>query len=216
MNRQIIKLVTIILGGFILVTTYQNCAPNGFSGVPISEQEWTGSSIQLPEPIEKKLYPSFQLMSGNQIYQSYLQLTQVPENNTTRAEFQRRRSSFSDQGDPSSINSPYLLAQLSLAGEVCAQLTAREAALAANQRRFYQTVNFNQGLVALSNEAIQNVVRQLFQELAKTEAPRDLIQDYLDMKAVFLDGTQDSTNLLRQYLTATCSTVLGSVANSQL
>ncbi|MCX7675274.1 MAG: hypothetical protein N2Z70_05525 [Bdellovibrionaceae bacterium] len=71
-------------------------------------------------------------------------------------------------------------------------------------------------MVALSNEAIQNVVRQLFQELAKTEAPRDLIQDYLDMKAVFLDGTQDSTNLLRQYLTATCSTVLGSVANSQL
>lgn len=211
-------ILALVLSIMVTITIFQNCAPQGFSVDTASMGPgplMDGGDTQDPI-VPKPSYPRFNLMSANQVYQSYLNLTGVLESDNIRAEFQRRKSSFSDQGSLLSINSPYAFAQLSIAGEVCSELVTREAGQNSAQRRFFSGVDFTRPIANLDNVSYRSVLQNLSQNFLKSSPSEEFLNSMLEFKVTFTQGSTDSSTQLRLLLTATCAILLGNIENAQL
>ncbi|MCS6838385.1 MAG: hypothetical protein NZ480_06015 [Bdellovibrionaceae bacterium] len=201
---------------FTLIFWYQNCSQPGFY-LDLNQKSLAGF-FGLSDPLnEKPSYPHFNLMSANQVYQSFLNLAEVPnESIDIRNEFNLRRSSFSDQGDVYSINAPYLLASTSLAGTVCRDLVNREAQNVADGRRYFVGVNFTTGVGALSDTVYLDVANRLAESFWKMSLSNDQRASLIEFKSTFLEGVTDSNVQTVNLLTATCAAILGSFNVSTL
>jgi len=84
------------------------------------------------------------LMISDQTFQSMLNVTGQAgaQTNTQVTEFNLRTSSLSDTDSLSMVNAPLMVAATSLAGEVCNGLVAKEKAMAAASRLFFNGVDF--------------------------------------------------------------------------
>lgn len=205
-------LLPILLSFTTLLLMNQNCAQSGFSamdGSMVSDQSSSlGSSIA-----QERSNPSFNLMSANQVYQTFLSLTgQEVETDRQRDEFNSRRGSFSDQGEVQAINAPYLLAATSLAGTSCAELIAREVRAPANERVYFQGINFLGGVTSIPDAEFVNSSQRLASNFWKTSLDNSEIQTLLQFKYEFTQGVpvDNAAENLRLWL-GVCSALLSNV-----
>jgi hypothetical protein len=134
------KSISIVVAGLCGLSTLSfNCAPSLFQSATYS----SSGSMSLFSTFSKVNTP-VSLMSGEQIYQSMLNVTgQTQGATTTQAdEYQSRINAFPTADSLSNMSSPMMLAASSLAGEVCNGLVAKEKALGASSRRFFQAIDF--------------------------------------------------------------------------
>lgn len=203
MNRLILPLtsqflfltsVWIALGLALTFGLYQNCAQPGFQYEP-------GSQSLLSEVPPAPKFPQFNLMSANQVQASFYQIMgNIQPNNDTLIEFERRRSSFSDEGRLEAINSPYLLSSLSFAGSVCQQVWNDS-----NRRgQIFPAVTPD------SFERYWQGVQELYLKLTKQPVPETLRPEFMNFYMRFSANQQ---NLL---WVSTCAAILGSLANVTL
>lgn len=195
----IVSLVTVLL----MVT--QNCAQPSFM---ISE----GGQLDLSSSQANVDNPHFNLMSSNQIHQTFLSLTgQDIDSNVVRDEFNRRRTSFSDQGEVKAINSPYLLSLTSLAGVSCNSILVKERALAENAKRFYKGINLNGMSALISDKAFLDSANEFSQTFWRENLSESETSELLDFKKQFLGDVQDSVAQTGHLLNGLCSVMLANI-----
>lgn len=135
------KRISMVLAGMIGLSTLSfNCAPSLFQSASYS----SGSRLGTFSTFGKVNTP-VSLLTGEQIFQSMANVTgqSLAITNNQRNEYNSRFNSFSATDSMGNFNSPMLLAATSLAGEMCNGLVAKEKALAATARRYFQNINFN-------------------------------------------------------------------------
>jgi hypothetical protein len=203
---------TIVLSLFGLLTLNQNCAQSGYQSTTLEEPN-TGTPIKGEEPlIAKPSYPRFNLMSANQVYQTFLSLTeQNVDTNTQRTEFNLRRSSFSDQGEVQSVNSPYLLAATSLAGTICNDLVQRERTLSSENRHYFKGINFTQNTASVNDEIFETLVKNLAKKFWKKDLNQKELQALMEYKRTFSEGVTDNTTQTLNLVISTCSALLSNI-----
>lgn len=204
-NKIIVITLLISISGLLLLN--QNCAQPSF----MLSGDWSQSSESLL--LEKQNFPNFNLLSANQVYQTFLTLTdQTEDTNNQRAEFALRRGSFSDQGEVQAINAPYLLAASSLAGTSCNELVTAERNRPEAERRIFKGINFNQGTASISDASFQALSRAMSQKFWNMDLDQAEVTILLDYKNTFLDqGSPDNATQTQNLLISTCSAILSNV-----
>lgn len=185
--------VASVFGLVLVYSFFQNCAQTGF--------ELSSLNLSLfSEPSPSAHYGPFNLMSANQIQVSFIQIMGLssPSNDQIN-EFNRRRSLFTDLSTPQSINGPYLLSSLSLAGSVCQQAWNDPD----RRGQFF------------SNSVPQfpeywDHVKRLYEKLVKEPIPENLKASFETFYAEF------PPNNPQALWVATCAVILGSFKNTTL
>ena len=134
------KRISIVVAGLCGLSTLSfNCAPSLFQSATYS----SSGSFNLFSTFTKVNTP-VSLMTGEQIYESMLNVTGQSQAATTTQvdEYKSRINAFSPIDNLANMSSPMMLAASSLAGEVCNGLVTKEKGLAASSRRFFQGIDF--------------------------------------------------------------------------
>lgn len=140
MSRKWKRIAIAVAGLCGLSTLSFNCAPSLFQSATFS----SSGSTSLFSTFSKVDTP-VSLMTGEQIYQSMLNVTGQTQaaTATQEEEYKSRINAFSQIDNLANMSSPMMLAASSLAGEVCSGLVAKEKALGASARRFFQAIDFS-------------------------------------------------------------------------
>ncbi|MCS6838128.1 MAG: hypothetical protein NZ480_04710 [Bdellovibrionaceae bacterium] len=188
---------------------YQNCAQPSFQ--LINNDYYSMNHTLTPEDTsfhQELPRVQLQLMSANQVFQSKLALTNLTPSPDLLGEFNIRASSFSDQGNIHSINSPYLLSNLSLSATFCQVLYDRE--VRTNTYNFFFRANNNRTINQLTNQEYLNFAGRLssaFRYQSLTPAEQELLLTY---KREFLDPNMpDSARQHDLLIISTCALLLG-------
>lgn len=212
------KVYTFVIIFFVMpiaLIQFQNCAQPGFmiteSMLHVESQSSLDEST--PDLTQIKIqYPQFNLMSGNQVYQTFLTLTgQVQETQNQREEFNQRKASFSDQGEVQAINAPYLLAAASLAGTSCNELVQREGNQSAQERSIFKGINFSMGVSQISDQVYLESANRLalgFWNMNLDQGEREALVQF---KNNFTVGSQDNATETNKLLVSTCSAILSNI-----
>jgi hypothetical protein len=203
--KKKIYLLPILSSILVLLLFYQNCAQTGF---PVNEE--TNQSL-LEEPL-KQQFPEFNLMSANQIYQTFLGLTgQSQDTPNQRAEFNQRKSSFSDQGEVQAINAPYLLAAVSLAGTSCEVLVQRERNLADADRSIFSGINFGTGVSMVTDGTYIQAMNKMARSFWNMSLDQNEISALVEYKRSYTEGVTDGANQTINLMISSCSALLGNI-----
>jgi hypothetical protein len=141
-----VGLLTIIFGGLSLYSF--NCAPPSFQIADEGNMSLSSNGFFISgsnsSAVDAAIIAPQSLLTSVQIYESMLNLTDQKGTvtNAQLQEFDRRSGSFSVEPSIEKLNAPMMIAMTSFAGEVCNGLVAREQGLMANQRKYFQSVNF--------------------------------------------------------------------------
>lgn len=157
----------------------------------------------------------YALLNAEQALSSMLNVTEQPQASTgVRNEFNIRNSAFSVNSYLSSMNAPMLLSATSLAGEVCNSLIARERPLAANQRLFFQSVNFNAGPAQITAADYASVVSVFSQKVwgraIASEEADFFNQYYTDFMATLTTAERTQTAKTSAFYLSVCAATLSS------
>ena len=207
MNRRKLTSLIVIAGGMALTSTLMfNCAPSLF-------QANSGGSLNLASSLPPEVDASrspIALMSVNELFHSMANVTaqtnQVPDD--MRAEFGTRAGALADNPFVTSVNPPLQLAATALAGEACNGVIAREAASAADARRFFRGINFAAGPAEQSAEAIQDAVIAMAQAFWGRGPTADEVAQLRQFAADLPEGA--SAAQTRAVVLGTCTAMLAS------
>jgi hypothetical protein len=142
----------------------QGCGQFKSPGV-VDQSSQSSSAVAggLPKDFEAK--PNTLTVSmtySRQTLASMISCTGVKTSDATiDAEFARRKGSMSEYGYATQVTGPMLMAGTAVAGEVCNKLVANEAALAADQRRIFNRVDFTRGPASIASTDLRDVTRRL-------------------------------------------------------
>jgi len=212
---KVISFVVIFFIAPLALIQFQNCAQPGFYISESSVNLESQSSVEEPTSIPTQVkiqYPQFNLMSGNQVYQTFLTLTgQVGETSNQRDEFNQRKSSFSDQGEVQAINAPYLLAATSLAGTSCNELVQKERNQLDQERSIFKGINFTLGVSQISDQVYLEIANRLalgFWNMNLDQSEREAL---IQFKNAFTQGLPDNATETDKLLVSTCSAILSNI-----
>lgn len=129
-------------------------------------------------------------------------------------EWERRQSSFSEYGYATDVTAPMLMAIAAVSGEVCNDLLNIETALAADNRRIFNSINFSAGPSALSSAQVADATRRLARSCwARDEVPAELtiIQEEVNaaMAGVNVNDAQQTRNLALMMCTGILASLSG-------
>lgn len=212
MYRKYIKTFFIILPVMLLAAIgFSNCAPNGGF-------DSTSSSSTIPDHANDPLTPDtvslpYALLSAEQVKHSMLQVTGVNNCANLETEYKRRYSTLAAGNNITLANGPLLLGSMSLAGKICGCLYEQEKALADGTRLFYNGVNFNSGIDAISETAYQNILRGLtrsFWARYVTDEEQEAFNLFRSEFTQSLAGATTTPNSAKIFLNATCAAALAS------
>jgi hypothetical protein len=153
------------------------------------------------------------LMSANQVLESLMAATQTPElSGEQRSEYNLRRGSFSDLGNPDSINAPYFFSLTSLSGPFCEGLVNRERALQDGDRRYFSGVNFTRNPRELSDERFLQIAEQFSTENWRRTLSEDERLALQEFKSSFLEGISNpASEQTRTLMISLCVAMLANV-----
>ena len=80
---------------------------------------------------------------------------------STKALYEQKKGSFSENGKANTVNAPMVMAAASLGGEVCNDLVNKERGLPQGERRIFPQVDFGSGPNNVSNTARMDIVRRM-------------------------------------------------------
>lgn len=166
-TKSAIKSLSVIITLFGILSFYGfNCAPPSFQ---VSDQASLSLSADgglaptgTPTYDTKPILPQA-LLTSPQIYQSLLNLTEQTNSvsNNQMNEFSRREGAFAVSSELNLVNAPMMLALASFSGEVCNGLVQREQALAADSRKYFQSINFQDPVQNISMESYNSIVTNM-------------------------------------------------------
>ncbi|MBY0383883.1 hypothetical protein K2X05_01880 [bacterium] len=205
--RAFLQLSVAIIFVASAFTTGFNCSASKMHSMGSSGNESVSTSKAENLP--------YALLNAEQALSSMLNVTEQPQANTAvRNEFTIRNSAFSVNSYLSSMNAPMLLSATSLAGEVCNSLIARERPLAANQRLFFQSVDFNGGPAQITGTQYASVVSVFSQKVwGRTIASEEsdfFNQYYTDFMATLTTAERTQAAKTSAFYLSVCSAVLSS------
>lgn len=209
-----ISLITAIFGGLSLYSF--NCAPPAFKLANDDSLTLSSTGINSGLSLDVKIEAPQSLLTSEQVYESNMNLTGQKETvtNAQLQEFTRRSGSFSVSSDLSKINAPMLIALTSFNGEVCNGLVQKEQALAADQRQFFQNVNFGGAIGLLSSADYLAVVSRLsnsFIGRAPSSEEVNLFGQFrTDFIATIPAANVNQTAQTRALILSTCTALMSS------
>ena len=214
MNKFIKTIIRWIPLSALLFVGFNNCAPPGVTqDYDLASTDRGGMSEEVDS---EKLGIPYALLSAEQTLQSMMSVTNV----TTApaavlTEYNTRYGALAAGNDLSMANAPLMLSSTSLAGEVCNTMITNEKALAAADRAFFSSLNFNAGISTMSDDVLKASIRGMARSFWGRNETQEEQALLLGFKQEFSDAlaanarTQaaSSTNLM----TAVCSAMLSSL-----
>jgi hypothetical protein len=196
----------------LLFVGFNNCAQ------PVTEDYDFASTgrIEAEEMDSEKLGIPIALLSAEQTLQSMLNVTNVataPASVLT--EYNTRYGALAAGNDLSMANAPLMLSSTSLAGEVCNSMITNERAMAAADRAFFGSVNFNAGISTMSDDVVKASIRGMARSFWGRNETQDEQVLLLSYKLEFTDAlaanarTQAASSA--NFMTALCSAMLSSL-----
>ncbi len=167
-NTSILKniaFLTVLFGGLSFYSF--NCAPASFvvddsGSLSLSSNGEIITGDGGPSLDVKVIAPQA-LLTSEQIYESLLNLTgqKATVTNGQIQEFERRSGSFGVSSQLDKVNAPMMIALTSFSGEICNGLVQREQGQPADQRKFFQGVNFGAAVAMLNETSYQESVSRM-------------------------------------------------------
>ncbi len=220
-KRRLLALTGLPMAATVLMFGFQNCSPGAVQsarvasvgGAPAGFNEVTGpSSLDLANDTK----PVTVAYSENLVV-SMQQVTGV-QTLSTRAKTAATAAiaKVSETGKADTVNAPMWIAVTNLGAEVCVDLiTAEKAVTVAANRRYFNMVDFAQGVAAVSDAAKDDVIRRMarnFWGRNESMAEKTLIKSTLAAAlALPAAANQSATVETENLLLFTCSAMLSSL-----
>lgn len=172
LSAQLASLAVLVVFG------YQNCAPGALDSRSMASSADSTTSFSecdngVCEVIDQKVVA---VSNSQNTLSSMLQQTGVTPSNATRTAFTAQAGKISETGSADTITAPMWVALTTVGSEVCNDLLTQEKALAAADRRFFNSVDFTKGFNMLTAEAKENSIRRLARAVwARNESGQERI-----------------------------------------
>lgn len=219
-KRRLLALTGLPMVATVLMFGFQNCSPGAVQstrvasvGAPAGFSEVTGpSSLDLAndtKPVtvaySENLVVSMQQVTGVQTLSA-----------RAKAAATTAIAKVSETGKADTVNAPMWIAVTNLGAEVCVDLiTAEKAVTVAANRRYFNMIDFAQGVAAVSDAAKDDVIRRMarnFWGRNESMAEKTLIKSTLAAAlALPAAANQSATVETENLLLFTCSAMLSSL-----
>lgn len=131
-----------------------------------------------------------------------------------QAVWEEKKGSFSVEGKANTVTSPMLMAQASVAAEVCVDAIRLESAMNAGERRLFPNINFNQGPSATSEQDLIDTVRRISRSCwGRNETTEERNMIVSSARSQFTGNNSEQTQ--RQMLFV-CGAMMSSISGVEL
>lgn len=131
-----------------------------------------------------------------------------------QAVWEEKKGQFSVEGKANTVTPPMLMAQASLAAEVCSDAIRIESALPSSERRLFPMINFGSGPNSVGSAALGDTIRRLARSCwGRNESDEERSMIVTEARSAF-SGTNPATTRLQ--LLYICSSLLSSTSGLEI
>lgn len=208
--RQWIRVAfsALVVGG--ISVTFNNCGKPAFT-----ERDSSSNGVQASSLIVKTTDDrNYSLQSAQQLSASLSSVTGVDLTNSILNEYQSRKTLMTENQSVASVTSPMMIAITNLSSQYCGELLSKESKLAAANRRFFSSIDFNAGVSANGQSKIMAATFSMAKSFLGRELTGEerqiMTEGYTEFVGALPANGAASSNSTRNALLFGCSSVLSS------